>query len=184
MAVVTMRKLLETGVVRGPRVHLAIRISPPGGHGTESGYGDMFTLEASTPQAAHAAMRQALEFHESTVPHEVARLRHRDRDRATAGIVRPHRSVAARPAIASGAGDRHAEAPTLAVEHHATTRNLLSREMVRRHLLHRALAQDWPEALVGLRPHAQRLVERVHETRCGRRQRRSGGDGLAGLGMG
>ncbi len=55
-----MRKLLETGVVRGPRVHLAVRISPPGGHGTESGYGDMFTLEASTPEAAHAAMRQAL----------------------------------------------------------------------------------------------------------------------------
>ncbi len=55
-----MRKLLQTGAVRGPRVHLAIRISPPGGHGTESGYGDMFTLEAATPQAAHVAMRQAL----------------------------------------------------------------------------------------------------------------------------
>ncbi len=55
-----MRKLLETGAVLGPRLHLAVRISPPGGHGTESGYGDMFTLEASTPEAAHAAMRQAL----------------------------------------------------------------------------------------------------------------------------
>jgi imidazolonepropionase-like amidohydrolase len=55
-----MRKLLDTGFVRGPRLHLAVRISPPGGHGTESGYGDMFTLEASTPEAAHAAMRQAL----------------------------------------------------------------------------------------------------------------------------
>ncbi len=57
-----MRRLLETGVVRGPRLHLAVRISPPGGHGTESGWGDTFTLEASTAAEAHAAMKRALPY--------------------------------------------------------------------------------------------------------------------------
>ena len=39
---------------------MATRISPPGGHGTESGWGDMFTLEAATPAQAHAVMRRVL----------------------------------------------------------------------------------------------------------------------------
>ena len=55
-----MRHLLAAGVVHGPRVHMATRISPPGGHGTESGWGDMFTLEAATPEQAHAVMHQVL----------------------------------------------------------------------------------------------------------------------------
>ncbi len=55
-----MRRLLATGAVAGPRVHLAARISPPEGHGTEGGQGDMFTLEAATPEQAHFAMRKAL----------------------------------------------------------------------------------------------------------------------------
>ncbi len=45
-----MRRLLASGAVHGPRVHMAARISPPGGHGTESGWGDMFTLQAATPE--------------------------------------------------------------------------------------------------------------------------------------
>lgn len=57
-----MRRLMRTGVVPGPRVHLAIRISPPGGHGAESGYGEMFTLEARTPEKAHEVMRYALTY--------------------------------------------------------------------------------------------------------------------------
>lgn len=56
----SMRRLLSTGAVHGPRVHLAARLSPPGGHGTESGWGDMFTFEAATPEQAHAVMRQLL----------------------------------------------------------------------------------------------------------------------------
>ncbi len=55
-----MRRLLSTGAVAGPRVHLAARISPPEGHGTEGGQGDMFTLEAATPEQAHFVMQKAL----------------------------------------------------------------------------------------------------------------------------
>jgi imidazolonepropionase-like amidohydrolase len=57
-----MRRLMRTGVVVGPRVNLAIRISPPGGHGAESGYGSMFTLEARTPEKAHEIMVDALSY--------------------------------------------------------------------------------------------------------------------------
>jgi imidazolonepropionase-like amidohydrolase len=57
-----MRRLMRTGVVIGPRVNLAIRISPPGGHGAESGYGSMFTLEARTPEKAHEIMVDALSY--------------------------------------------------------------------------------------------------------------------------
>ena len=57
-----MRRLMRTGVVVGPRVNLAIRISPPGGHGAESGYGSMFTLEARTPEKAHEIMLDALSY--------------------------------------------------------------------------------------------------------------------------
>ena len=57
-----MRRLMRTGVVVGPRVNLAVRVSPPGGHGAESGYGSMFTLEARTPEKAHQIMREALSY--------------------------------------------------------------------------------------------------------------------------
>jgi imidazolonepropionase-like amidohydrolase len=57
-----MRRLMRTGVVVGPRVHLAVRVSPPGGHGAESGYGSMFTLEARTPEKAHEIMVEALSY--------------------------------------------------------------------------------------------------------------------------
>jgi imidazolonepropionase-like amidohydrolase len=57
-----MRRLVGSGAVAGPRLHLAIRMSPPGGHGAESGFGDMFTLEASTPAQAHFLMKGALQY--------------------------------------------------------------------------------------------------------------------------
>ncbi len=57
-----MRRLMRTSVVVGPRVNLAVRISPPGGHGAESGYGSMFTLEARTPEKAHEIMVEALSY--------------------------------------------------------------------------------------------------------------------------
>ena len=57
-----MRRLMADGTVVGPRLHLAVRVAPPGGHGAESGYGDMFTLEASTPEQAHFEMKTALAY--------------------------------------------------------------------------------------------------------------------------
>ncbi len=43
-----------------PHLNLAIRLGVPGGHGTEYGWGSSFTLTATTPRAAHVAMRAAL----------------------------------------------------------------------------------------------------------------------------
>ncbi|MBI4911031.1 MAG: amidohydrolase family protein [Acidobacteria bacterium] len=57
-----MRRLMQNGTVVAPRVHLAIRFSSPGGHGTEGGQGEMFTFVAATAQQAHAAMRTALQY--------------------------------------------------------------------------------------------------------------------------
>jgi imidazolonepropionase-like amidohydrolase len=57
-----MRGLLAAGAVQGPRVNLAARISTPAGHGTEGGWGDFMTLETSTAEQAHAAMRSLLAY--------------------------------------------------------------------------------------------------------------------------
>ncbi len=54
-----MRELLATRIA-GPHVHFAARLSTPGGHGTESGWGDFVTLTASTPEEGRARIRQAL----------------------------------------------------------------------------------------------------------------------------
>jgi imidazolonepropionase-like amidohydrolase len=54
-----MRELLATRIP-GPHVHFAARLSTPGGHGTESGWGDFVTLTASTPEEGKARIRQAL----------------------------------------------------------------------------------------------------------------------------
>ena len=56
-----MRRLLA-GTVQGPGVNLAARISTPAGHGTEGGWGDFMTLETSTAEQAHAAMRTLLPY--------------------------------------------------------------------------------------------------------------------------
>jgi imidazolonepropionase-like amidohydrolase len=57
-----MQRLLASGALPGPRVNMAVRLSTPGGHGTESGWGDFMTLTASTPEEAHARMKTALAY--------------------------------------------------------------------------------------------------------------------------
>ncbi len=53
-----MRRLTSTGVVEGPRLTLASRITTPGGHGAEGGRGDFFSLEVLTPRQARAAVKR------------------------------------------------------------------------------------------------------------------------------
>jgi imidazolonepropionase-like amidohydrolase len=55
-----LRQLLASGAVAGPRVNMAVRMSTPGGHGTEAGWGDFMTLTAATPEQAHAKTKIAL----------------------------------------------------------------------------------------------------------------------------
>jgi imidazolonepropionase-like amidohydrolase len=57
-----MHRLQASGALPGPRVNMAVRLSTPGGHGTESGWGDFMTLTASTPEEAHARMKTALAY--------------------------------------------------------------------------------------------------------------------------
>jgi imidazolonepropionase-like amidohydrolase len=57
-----VHRLLENGVLPGPRVNMAVRLSTPGGHGTEFGWGDFMTLTAGTPEEAHARMKTALAY--------------------------------------------------------------------------------------------------------------------------
>jgi imidazolonepropionase-like amidohydrolase len=57
-----MRGLWAAGTVQGPRVNLAARISTPAGHGTEGGWGDFMTLEVTTAEQGHAAMRTLLPY--------------------------------------------------------------------------------------------------------------------------
>jgi imidazolonepropionase-like amidohydrolase len=57
-----MRQLLSSGAVAGPHVNMAVRLSTPGGHGTEAGWGDFMTLTAATPEQAHAKTKIALAY--------------------------------------------------------------------------------------------------------------------------
>ncbi|MCC6589135.1 MAG: amidohydrolase family protein [Bryobacterales bacterium] len=57
-----MRRLIASGTVAGPRLHLAARITTPGGHGAEGGRGDFFSLEVTTPDEARAATRRWLAY--------------------------------------------------------------------------------------------------------------------------
>ena len=57
-----MRRLLRTGAIEGPRIHYAVRMTTPGGHGAEGGRGDLFSLEVSTPAEARAAVRSSLRY--------------------------------------------------------------------------------------------------------------------------
>ncbi|QNQ10611.1 amidohydrolase family protein [Sphingomonas alpina] len=50
------------GTVTAPNLKLAIRFGVPGGHGTEYGWGNFFTLQVQTPRAAHLAMARALAY--------------------------------------------------------------------------------------------------------------------------
>jgi imidazolonepropionase-like amidohydrolase len=57
-----VREMTGSGAVTAPNLRLAIRIGVPGGHGTERGWGDFFTMEASTPAAAKLVMDRALPY--------------------------------------------------------------------------------------------------------------------------
>ncbi|KQM57825.1 MULTISPECIES: amidohydrolase family protein [unclassified Sphingomonas] len=57
-----IRAIAADGTIPTPRLNLAIRLGVPGGHGTEYGWGSFFTLTATTPRAAHVAMKTALSY--------------------------------------------------------------------------------------------------------------------------
>jgi len=57
-----IREMTGSGAVAAPHLELAIRLGVPGGHGTEFGWGNFFTLQVATPRAAHLAMAQALPY--------------------------------------------------------------------------------------------------------------------------
>ena len=57
-----IRAMVAGGDVAAPQLQLAIRLGVPGGHGTEYGWGDFFTMEAATPRAAELAMDRALAY--------------------------------------------------------------------------------------------------------------------------
>jgi imidazolonepropionase-like amidohydrolase len=57
-----IREMTGSGAVTAPNLKLAIRFGVPGGHGTEFGWGNFFTLQVQTPRAAHLAMKQALAY--------------------------------------------------------------------------------------------------------------------------
>ncbi len=57
-----IREMTGSGAVTAPNLRLAIRIGVPGGHGTERGWGDQFTLEANSPRSAALAMDRALPY--------------------------------------------------------------------------------------------------------------------------
>ncbi len=57
-----MRRLLNTGAIIGPRIHFAVRMTTPHGHGAEGGRGDFFSLEITTPREARAAVKSILSY--------------------------------------------------------------------------------------------------------------------------
>ncbi|HEX4694564.1 amidohydrolase family protein [Sphingomonas sp.] len=57
-----IRDLTRPEGVAAPHLEMAVRIGVPGGHGTEFGWGDFFTLQVSTPRSAHLAMKTALRY--------------------------------------------------------------------------------------------------------------------------
>ena len=65
--VAPIREMTASGDIAAPDLRLAIRIGVPGGHGTEYGWGDGFTLEAATPRAAELAMARALAYRPNVI---------------------------------------------------------------------------------------------------------------------
>lgn len=57
-----IREMVASGAVAAPRLNLTIRMGVPGGHGTEYGWGDFFTMQAATPRAARLATARALPY--------------------------------------------------------------------------------------------------------------------------
>ena len=62
-----IREMTAPGGIPAPHLQLAIRLGVPGGHGTEFGWGNFFTLQVATPRAAHLAMAQALPYHPDVI---------------------------------------------------------------------------------------------------------------------
>ena len=62
-----IREMTGKGAVIAPHLELAVRLGVPGGHGTEFGWGNFFTLQAATPRAAHIAMKTALSYHPDVI---------------------------------------------------------------------------------------------------------------------
>ncbi|MDQ8757633.1 amidohydrolase family protein [Sphingosinicella sp. LHD-64] len=62
-----VREMSGSGAVTAPNLMLAIRLGVPQGHGTEYGWGDAFTLQATTPRAAEIAMRRALAYRPNVI---------------------------------------------------------------------------------------------------------------------
>lgn len=62
-----VREMTASGGVTAPNLMLAIRIGVPQGHGTEYGWGDAFTLEATTPRSAEIAIRRALAYRPNVI---------------------------------------------------------------------------------------------------------------------
>jgi imidazolonepropionase-like amidohydrolase len=62
-----VREMTGSGGVTAPNLMLAIRIGVPQGHGTEYGWGDAFTLEATTPRSAEIAIRRALAYRPNVI---------------------------------------------------------------------------------------------------------------------
>ena len=62
-----IRGMTAPGGIPAPHLQLAIRLGVPGGHGTEFGWGNSFTLQVATPRAAHLAMAQALPYHPDVI---------------------------------------------------------------------------------------------------------------------
>ncbi len=62
-----IRAMTAPGGIPAPHLQLAIRLGVPGGHGTEFGWGNFFTLQVATPRAAHVAMAQALPYHPDVI---------------------------------------------------------------------------------------------------------------------
>jgi len=58
----TVRRLTASGAWPAPRLHLASRITSPGGHGLEIGRGEIFTQEVLTAREGRAAVRRALVY--------------------------------------------------------------------------------------------------------------------------
>ncbi len=52
-----VRRLVRDGVFPSPRLHLAARLTTPGGHGAEGGRSEFFSIEVLTPRQARAAMQ-------------------------------------------------------------------------------------------------------------------------------
>lgn len=53
----------QPGGLWAPHLEEAVRFGVPGGHGTEYGWGNFFTMQAATPRAAHELTPLALSYH-------------------------------------------------------------------------------------------------------------------------